>query len=241
MSTRPQSCRGFRGLGIALALLNVLLWFSVPPIRTWVLAIHEYPPGKNMVILSGVQELIVYFDVWLSRSVFPIVYTLGFAVIPFLVKPALDGPMRACDIVVVILILGCEAVWLFLIFVGVFCRGPNWNFYWPWEQWELRVEPYNPSVLSDYFWYRWLNRPVSGMHWSLRELPGFALIGGYFLSGFVLAGLLYRASNRASAYWRWAVLMTILQLASIVPIKILCRWLFNMKYVIYLPEYDLNL
>jgi len=228
------------GLGIALALLNVLLWFSVPPIRTWVMAIHEYSPNKSMVILSGVQELILYFDIWLSRGVFPVVYTLGFAAIPFLLKPALDGPTRACDIVVMILLLGCEATWLFLIFVGVFCRGPNWNFYVPWEPWVPKVEPYNPCLLSDYFWYHWLNRS-DAMHWSLRELPGFALIGGYLLSGFVLAGLLYRSTQRATPYWRWAILVIILQLASIVPIKILLRWLFNIKYVIYLPEYDLNL
>jgi hypothetical protein len=82
-------------MGIALGLLNVLLWYSVPAVREWVLAIHEYGPNKNMVILSGVQELLVYFDPWLARGVFPVVYTLGFAVVPFLVKPVLDRPARA--------------------------------------------------------------------------------------------------------------------------------------------------
>ncbi len=203
-----QRKRPLQILGIVLGLLNLLLWYAVPP--------------------------------WLARGVFPIVYTLGFVVIPFLVKPASDLPARACGIAVAILLLSFEAVWLFLIFVGVFCRGPNWNFYWPWEPWELRVELYNPCLLSDYVWIRWFNRS-DAMEWGLRELPGFVLIGGYFLSGFVVARVLYRFTERATRYWRWAVLVIILQLASIVPIKMLLRWLFNIKYVIYLPEYDLNL
>jgi hypothetical protein len=139
-----------------------------------------------------------------------------------------------------ILLLGLEAAWLFLIFVGVFCRGPNWNFYWPWEPWELRVELYNAPNLGEYVWYR-LNRSVDGWHWGLRELPGLVLTGGYFLSGFIVTGLMYRATYRATRYWRWAVLVVILQLASMVPIKILLRWLFNIKYVIYLPEFELKL
>jgi quinol-cytochrome oxidoreductase complex cytochrome b subunit len=24
-----------------------------------------------------------------------------------------------------------------LIIVGTFMRGPNWGFYWPWEQWPI--------------------------------------------------------------------------------------------------------
>src|SRR5262249_13568276 len=138
----PAAARGWRGvraLGIALALLNVLLWFAVPAIRAAVDALaarQQFP--NSPVILYGVQRLLVYYDPWLARGVFPVVYTLGFAVIPFLVKTGPDRPNPGCGyfIAVSFLLLGFEAVWLFLTAVGIFLRGPDWNLYSPGEPWE---------------------------------------------------------------------------------------------------------
>ena len=40
--------------------------------------------------------------------------------------------------------------------------------------------------------------------------------------------------------WRCVVLLMIVQVATLVPMKMLLRWAFNMKYLIYLPEYGWN-
>jgi hypothetical protein len=234
-----------RILGISLALVNLLLWFSVPAIRAFVdETTGRWANADNPLIGMGVQELLVYFDPWLAGVVFPLIYIFGLAAIPFLMQrsPAGTGsrPGVVRTVVVSLLLISFEMVWLLLIAVGVLLRGPNWNLFWPGEPWdESKVVPLNYVNLSDAVWFQ-SGRTVDNMPWVVRELPGLALIGGYLLAGMVIAYWLYRSGSRATPYWRWAVVVLLFQLASLVPLKMLCRWAFNTKYWIYIPEYGWN-
>ena len=139
-----------------------------------------------------------------------------------------------------LLLIAFETVWLALIAVAVFLRGPNWNLFWPGEKWdEYRVVPLNNVNLSDAFWF-WMGHSVNGAPWAFRELPGLVLMGIYLLAGTALAFGLYRLDLRATSYWRWALLVLLLQVTALVPLKMLCRWLFNIKYWIFIPEYFWN-
>ncbi len=228
-------------LGIALALLNLLLWYCVPAIRAFVdERTGRWADPNNPMILNGVQELFVYFDPWLARTVFPVVYTLGLAAIPFLGQASgKQTGARSGQIAVTLILVGFEAVWLFLIVVAVFFRGPNWNFFWPWEQWDAhRLVPLNHINLSEYFWLSWMGQPTENMSWLRRELPGLALVGLYFLAGPVLAIGLFRTTE--THYGRLLPLVLLLQLMAMVPIKMLLRWLFNLKYIVFIPEHFIN-
>jgi hypothetical protein len=88
-----------------------------------------------------------------------------------------------------------------------------------------------------------MNPPVDDVHevfWAERELPGFVLLATYFVGGSIFAVLMSRASGGTIPRWRWFVLVLIIQIAALVPMKMFLRWLFNIKYVIYLPEFGLN-
>jgi len=225
-------------LGISLALFNVLLWFCVPAIRAFVdETTGRWANPDNPRIMNGVQELLVYFDPWLARGVFPIIFTLGLAVIPFLKKPS-DG--LAYSLFVSFLLIGFEMVWLGLIAVAVFLRGPDWNIFWPGEIWQHKIVPLNFVDLSDYFWLRWMGQSLEGKPWALRELPGLVLLGGYLLAGSVIAYGLFRMAHRVTPYWRWAVLVLLVEVAALVPIKMACRWVFDLKYWIFIPEHFIN-
>jgi hypothetical protein len=240
MSPAARANRGIKVLGVSLALLNGVLWFCTPVIRSAVVEARaaNLPTQYRPQIVNGVQELLVYFDPWLARGVFPAVFIFGFAVIPFLRRP---GPGWAFPVLVGGLLLAFEAVWLFLTAVGVFLRGPNWKLFWPDEDWDpFRYVPLNNVNLSDYFWVGWLGQSVWEMPWALRELLGLLLLGGYFLVGAIIARALFRASQRTTPCWRWVVLVIIMQVAALVPFKMLGRWVFNLKYWIFIPEYHLN-
>ena len=245
MSDIAQKRRGVRILGISLALLNLLLWFCVPAIRAFVdETTGWWANANNPQIITGDQELLVYFDPWLARWVFPIIYMGGFAAIPFLKKPSEVRTNSKLDrthaVVLSLLLIGFEMVWLVLIAIGVFLRGPNWAFFWPGEKWdEHKLMPLNTTNLSDDFW-QWMGRTMEGMPWALRELPGLVLIGSYLLAGIVLAYGLFRAEHRATPYWRWAVLILLLQVAALVPFKMASRWAFDINYWIFVPEYFWN-
>ena len=56
---------------------------------------------------------------------------------------------------------GFVVLWVVLILLGTFLRGPNWNFFGPYEFWDLhKVIPLNNVNLSEIFWIQLLgHRP----------------------------------------------------------------------------------
>ena len=71
-------------------------------------------------------------------------------------------------------------LWVVLILLGTFLRGPNWNFFGPYEYWDLhKLIPLNNVNLSEIFWIQLLGttKPPSIL---LRELPGIVLCLAYF-------------------------------------------------------------
>jgi hypothetical protein len=40
---------------------------------------------------------------------------------------------------------------------------------------------------------------------------------------------------------RYAIMVMLLLLMMLMPIKMVLRWMFNLKYFIYLPEFNANL
>ena len=235
-------------LGISLATLNLVFWCFVPAIRGFVdETTGRWANANNPKITNGMQELMVYFDPWLAVFVFPVIYTLGFAAIPFLKKPdeaqthSRQGGLYS--IVVSLLLVSLDLVWLALIAVEIFLRGPNWNIFWPGEKWDAnKIVPTNRINLSDYFWREWSGQaPQNGMAWELRELPGLVFTGLYLLAGVFVAYCLFRVARRITPYWRWMLLVLLVQLAALVPIKVFLHCVFNLKYLIYIPEYFCNL
>src|SRR5262249_16997999 len=106
--------------------------------------------------------------------------------------------------------------------------------------WDERVVPLNYVNWSDYFWLAWMNGSIDEMSWTERELPGFVLLATYFVGGSVFAVVMSRTAGRSIPQWRWLLLVLIVQIAALVTMKMFLRWAFNMKYVIYLPEFGLN-
>ena len=69
-------------------------------------------------------------------------------------------------------------MWVTLIILGTFFRGPNWNFFGPFESWDAhKVLAQNNIDLSQYFWIMGLHRSsaqgAAGQFHSRSELGGF--------------------------------------------------------------------
>src|SRR6266404_168270 len=86
-------------------------------------------------------------------------------------------------------LLGFVVMWVTLIVLGTFLRGPNWNFFGPYEYWDPhKVLPLNNVDLSDYFWL-WTLKTTLPDAWYWREMPGILVVLGYL---FLLPPLLAR-------------------------------------------------
>src|SRR5690606_22042272 len=77
-------------------------------------------------------------------------------------------------------LFGWLVLWVFLIQVGTFLRGPNWTFYGPFEFWDThKVVAENNINLSEIFWIKMFNMALP-KNIFLREISGVIALLGYF-------------------------------------------------------------
>ncbi len=75
-----------------------------------------------------------------------------------------------------------------------------------------------------------------------REWLGFLLMAGYFviLPGLLRATVFKRLYENMGAI-RFSIMVLLLLFMALMPVKMVLRWLFNLKYFIYFPEFNANL
>jgi hypothetical protein len=190
MHAVAKGSRGLKALALGLTIVNVALWYAVPWLRDTFDALtgRLFPGQQPPVFVYGVQELLVYYDPWLARGVFPVVYTLGFVAIAFLFQPAPNpaGP-ASWSTALAILLLGFEVVWVGLIAFAILFRGPDWNIYWPWNAGAPTFTHWTSLTFSRVFYWNLVSHPVPNAPWVVREAPGLVLALGYLLLGLLTA------------------------------------------------------
>ena len=117
-------------------------------------------PSKAPWYFLGLQEMLVYYDPWMAGVVLPSVVLLGLMAIPFLDFNRKGNGYYTIEqrkFSYIIFQLGFLELWVVLIILGTFLRGPNWNFFGPFEYWDAhKVLAQNNVDLSQYFWISWL-------------------------------------------------------------------------------------
>ena len=203
-------------------------------------------PSKAPWYFLGLQEMLVYFDPWMAGVVLPSLIILGLMAIPYIDKNKKGNGYysfaeRRAE--VMLFMFGFVILWTQLIVIGTFLRGPNWNFFGPFEFWDPnKIEPLVNVDLSELFWIKLLGAGLPG-HWLIREAPGLLLVGAYF---FVLPILLVKTKYFGNLYKkmgapRYAVGMMLFLTMMLMPIKMYCRWLFNLKYFVHIQEFFFNI
>jgi hypothetical protein len=129
-----------------------------------------------------------------------------------------------------------------LILLGTFLRGPNWNFFGPYEYWDVhKLIPLNNVNLSDIFWVQ-LMRTSKPTSFLIREMPGILVCLAYFAVTIPLLGrLFFRRYIAQAGYARYLTLALLLLFMASLPIKMVLRWTINLKYVVAIPEYFFNI
>jgi hypothetical protein len=148
---------------------------------------------------------------------------------------------------------GFLELWVTLIILGTFLRGPNWNFFGPFEVWDThKVLALNNIDLSEYFWVMGLGTSLprapmgtstlGQVPWILyREAPGIILVLAYLLIlPPVMATTIFRNFFVKMGFLRYMILANLLLFMALLPIKMILRWTLNMKYIIHIDEWFLN-
>lgn len=213
-------------------------------------------PSKAPWYFLGLQEMLVYYDPWMAGVVLPSVVIFGLMAIPFLdFNKKGNGYYTIAErpFSYIIFQIGFLELWVTLIILGTFLRGPNWNFFGPYEFWDPhKVLALNNVDLSEFFWLKWLGASMpkapadAGFLQKLgyigyREAPGILSVFVYFvLLPPVLAVTVFRGFFVKMGLLRFMLLANLLLLMAALPLKMILRWSFNLKYIIAIPEFFLN-
>jgi hypothetical protein len=202
-------------------------------------------PSKAPWYFLGLQEMLVYFDPWLAGVVLPGLIIVGLIAIPYIDRnPKGNGyfTFKERKAEISIFLFGFAVLWVSLIVLGTFLRGPNWNFFGPFEFWDIhKLEALTNVNLSEYVWVRLL-RTGMPTFWLVRELPGILLVLFYvFALPVILSKNVFRRYYEKLGPPRYYVSVFLFLAMMSLPIKMLSRWLFNLKYIVNIGEYFFNI
>jgi len=213
-------------------------------------------PSKAPWYFLGLQEMLIYSDAWLAGVVVPCLIVFGLAAIPYL-DPNRRGSgyytIEQRKFAYCVFQFGFLMLWVLLILMGTFMRGPNWNFF---GLYEVRDPHKAPALfnlkLSEYFWSIWLGRGVPQVpqaagamvrfgHVLWREIAGVVLLGVYFVALPPLLGrTVLRRFRREMGFGRYTIMALLLLVMMTIPLKMILRWTMNLSYIVSMPEYFLN-
>jgi uncharacterized membrane protein len=202
-------------------------------------------PSKAPWYFLGLQEMLVYYDPWMAGVVLPTMIINGLVALPYIdFNTKGNGYYTFAErkFAVSTFLFGFVVLWVVLIVLGTFLRGPNWNFFGPFEAWDPhKTVPLNNVMLSDWFWLNLLGMSPN-RHWLIREMPGILLVLAYLV---VLPPLLAKTIMRPffirMGFVRFFTLVTLIQFMACLPIKMVLRWTLNLKYIVFIPEWFFNI
>ncbi|HEX4438643.1 MAG TPA: hypothetical protein VH854_01145 [Thermoanaerobaculia bacterium] len=202
-------------------------------------------PAKAPWYFLGLQEMLVYFDPWLAGVVLPSLIIVGLMAIPYIdTNPKGNGyfTFRERRWEISIFLVGFLVLWCVLIVLGTFLRGPNWNFFGPYEFWDInKLVPLNNINLSEIIWIKLLKRSLPNF-WLIREMFGLALVGFYIaVLPLVLSRTLFRRFFEKMDMPRYMIGVSLALMMMALPIKMYLRWIFNLKYIVAIPEFAFNI
>jgi hypothetical protein len=246
---------------ICMVLITALLLFwgigLIAPLEEPASSVKTPNPSKAPWYFLGLQEMLVYFDPWMAGVVLPSLIVVGLMAIPYLdFNPKGNGYYTIAERQFSYLTFqfGFLVLWVTLIILGTFLRGPNWSIFAFYEFWDPhKVEALNNVQLSEIWWEGLLGeaRPKAPLgsgggteflYIIYREWLGIALVLGYFiLLPPMMAVTVFRKFFVKMGFIRFMFMSNLMLFMMLLPIKMVLRWSFNLKYIIEIPEYFLNL
>jgi hypothetical protein len=223
----------------ALIVTAVLMIWSITlnaPLEEPANPNHTMNPAKAPWYFVGLQEMLVYFDPWIAGVVLPTLIIVGLMAFPYIdTNPLGVGYYTIRQRTVALASFGLGfAMWLLLIFIGTFIRGPGWMWFWPGQTWDhtrvvYEVNRQLPDMLG-------VSNP-----WG-KAILGVVAIGIFYaVSGWIIHKLVTRSPLNKTIYNRTNLLQYLtFQFFAItilvgLPAKMLLRLLFRIKYVLITP------
>ena len=191
-------------------------------------------PSKAPWYFLGLQEILVYFDPWFAGVVLPALIIVGLMVIPYIdVNPKGNGYycFKERKFAISVFLFGFLVMWVSLVIMGTFLRGPGWYFFWPWQYWDA----HKTVAITNRNFTEMLGLGSEG---TVPMLVGLGALG-FWVTGIPMGYWMARKKKSAVLqqlgpvrYWITAVLFMIM-MGTVV--KVFLRLGLNIKYVFHSP------
>jgi hypothetical protein len=243
---------------ILVTALLILWGVALPaPLEEPASAVKTPNPSKAPWYFLGLQEMLVYYDPWMAGVVLPTFIVIGLMAIPYIDFNQRGNGYYSFNerkFSVITFLFGFLPLWVAMIILGTFIRGPNWNMFGIYEYWDVhKLENLNNVNLSDYFWVDWLKQPLprptsesspgqTVLIILKREWLGLALVIGYLvLMPPIMAVTVFRRFFVKMGFIRYMTLAILMLFMASLPLKMALRWAFNLKYIVAIPEWFFNI
>jgi hypothetical protein len=217
-------------------------------------------PSKAPWYFLGLQEMLVYFDPWIAGVVMPSIIMVGLMVFPYVdSNPLGNGYYTLKQRRFSLLMFGWGfLMWILLIVIGTFIRGPGWIWFWPGQTWDHNAVVFDKNVdLHDLLAVK-LHLPFLAMN-PFKFIFGFLVVSGFYLVGALFfhwlmtvdfsklrwnrlfpknefeQKLLARTSLLQYVTFQFFAVSVLLAL----PVKLFLRLVFTIKYVWVTPWFNI--
>ncbi len=196
-------------------------------------------PAKAPWYFLGLQEMLVYFDPWIAGVIFPSLIVMGLMAMPYVdINPKGNGyyTFKERWFAILTFCFGFHILWILLIIVGVFMRGPGWLWFWPWQEWDA-------------------HRIVADTNYDLTQFIGIdsksllgSVIGGgvitvYFFLGMVIPFLFLKVTGNRTleklGIIRYSLVAFLFLSMMGLPIKVFLKLVFHLKYIWVTPWFNI--
>jgi hypothetical protein len=204
-------------------------------------------PSKAPWYFLGLQEMLVYFDPWIAGVVMPSIIMIGLMVFPYVdSNPLGNGYYTIKQRKFALGMFGFGWVmWIALIIIGTFIRGPGWIWFWPGQTWDHNAVVFDKNRdLPDIF-------GITTAHFGdatvvLKIIFGALVVGLFYLvAGFLLHKLATWNDFERKILARTSILQYLtfqffaISVLVALPVKILLRLVFTIKYVWVTPWFNI--
>jgi Cytochrome b(C-terminal)/b6/petD len=194
-------------------------------------------PAKAPWYFLGLQEMLVYFDPWIAGVVMPTLIIFGLMVIPYIDTNPLGAgyyTWKQRKFAIGTFLFGFIILWVSMITIGTFIRGPGWQWFWPGQTWD-----HNRLIYE-------VNRDLPDLfgitsNWA-KSIFGAAVVGGFFVVGGLAVHALFRRYNpknyKRMSLLQYSILMVFFITMIGLPIKMFLRLALHIKYVWITPWFN---
>ena len=197
-------------------------------------------PSKAPWYFLGLQEMLVYFDPWMAGVVLPTLILVGLMVIPYMdANPLGNGyyTFKQRKFAILAFCFGFIVLWLSMVVIGTFIRGPGWIWFWPGQTWD-----HNKVIFE-------VNRDLPDI-FGITSMMGKSLFGGavFGLYALLMVFVVHKLFTLNEFNRRIYDRMTLIQYVTLqfflvsmmlLPAKMIARLLFRIKYVWITPWFNI--